>query len=274
MAGDWIKMRCDLDEDPAVIALASLIGLPEDHVIGKLWKLWRWANRQLRDGYAQGVTPEWVDRYLGVTGIAEALVKVGWLRVRTGGVEIPKFDLHNSQTAKERALTAKRVAHNRRSKCNGAPVTAPLPEKRREEKSKQDPPTPPRGEGRAVDSLDRLFDRFWRAYPNKVARVPAARAWDELNVDETLLGEMLAAIEAQKRTDCWKRGKIPKPENWLRDERWRDEVIGEKPKESARDRTERQRRERQARTPDGPTVGLEAVNEILKSKTGGTSCPS
>ena len=129
MAGDWIKMRTDLRDDPAVISIAAATGLDEDTVVGKLHRLWSWANRQTIDGNAVGVNENWIDRYLCVTGIAKELEKVGWLSAFDGGVEIPKFDRHNGESAKRRALTARRVA-----KFKVTHNALPREEKRREEK--------------------------------------------------------------------------------------------------------------------------------------------
>jgi len=137
MAGDWVKMRHDLADDPAVISLVeNTVCVDEEHVIGKLHKLWSWADQQTYDGNASSVSISWIDRYLGVSGFADVLVAVGWLTVNGDGFSIPKFDTHISQSAKQRALTARRVAKSKAKKGN-AKVTVPaLPreEKRREEK--------------------------------------------------------------------------------------------------------------------------------------------
>ena len=64
---------------------------------------------------------------------------VGWLSVaEDGSITLPNFDAHNGETAKQRALTAKRVAKSKLKSNGGSvtlPVTLPLPreEKRREE---------------------------------------------------------------------------------------------------------------------------------------------
>ena len=62
MAGDWIPLRADVHEDPAVIAIAAALGMEEYAVVGRLHKLWSWANRQLADGNAACVTDSWIDR--------------------------------------------------------------------------------------------------------------------------------------------------------------------------------------------------------------------
>ena len=75
--------------------------------------------------------------------------------------------------------------------------------------------------------IDTLFDRFWTAYPRKVAKPDARKKFEKLNPDEALLETMLAAIEKQKRSDQWIRDGgqfIPHPSTWLNQRRWEDEV--------------------------------------------------
>jgi len=74
MAGDWIKMRVDLPEDPAVIAIAAAVNIEEDSVVGKLLRCWRWFSGHTRDGNAHGVTSAWLDRYIGVSGWASRVL--------------------------------------------------------------------------------------------------------------------------------------------------------------------------------------------------------
>ena len=118
MAGDWIKMRIDLHEDPAVIEMAALLGIEEDAVVGKLHRLWGWADKHTTDGMASAINAKWVDRYVGMPGFADAIVKVGWLFFTGGGVVFPKFERHNGQSAKTRAENTirKRLSRKNRDK--------------------------------------------------------------------------------------------------------------------------------------------------------------
>lgn len=176
MAGDWIKMRSDLATDPAVIAIAAKTGLDEFGVVGRLHSLWAWADSQTLDGNAVGVTESFLDRYLGVTGMARAMVSVGWLEVNSCGLRIPHFDRHNGQTAKARALTAKRVAKFKDQKGNGYSVTEALP---REEKRRVNTPYIPQGgrmgSGSGGSRKDRRANRSAIAAAEAVAAVAAAR---------------------------------------------------------------------------------------------------
>jgi len=147
MAAPWIKMRCDLATDPAVIAIAAATGLDEDHVVGKLHRLWAWADGHLRDGNARSVTDSWVDRYLGVSNFARAMESAGWLTITEDGIGFPNFGRHMSATAKKRAQTAERVARCK-TKGNAASVTSALPRgEKEEEKEKETPLSPPKGKG-------------------------------------------------------------------------------------------------------------------------------
>lgn len=139
-------MRTDLADDPAVIAVAAALDVDEDLVVGKLHRLWAWADRQSRDGHARGVTQKWIDRHLRCEGIAAALVDAGWLVLADDGVTIPNFERHNGETAKTRALGTKRK-QKQRAECPD-PVqnlsrserdeSGTREEKRREEPSSSD----------------------------------------------------------------------------------------------------------------------------------------
>ena len=130
MAGDWIKIEHALPDKPECIRLAARLEIDQDAVVGKLVRLWIWADQQTLDGNAP-VTPAFIDRLTNCPGFAAAIVDIGWLRDRNGTLQLPRFDRHNGQTAKRRALAKDRMKRSR----DVANVTGPSPEKRREEKS-------------------------------------------------------------------------------------------------------------------------------------------
>lgn len=83
------------------------------------------------------------------------------------------------------------------------------------------PPNPPKGECGA------LFDKFWDAYPRKIGKDAARRAFAKRKPDESLLAVMLDAIDTQRECEQWTRedGRfIPHPATWLNQGRWQDEV--------------------------------------------------
>ncbi len=147
MAGDWIKMRNDLAEDPAVIAIAAQLGMDEHTIVGKLHCLWSWADRHTTTGNAVAVNCIWIDKFVRAELFSNALISQGWLCVTGDTISFPKFTRHNGKSSKQRALTAKRVAKNRaknsNAKRNAADVTKTLPEKSRVEKNNT--PKAPKG---------------------------------------------------------------------------------------------------------------------------------
>jgi hypothetical protein len=159
MAGDWIKMRADLAEDPAVIAIGAKLGMDEFSVVGRLQCLWSWADGQSRDGHASGVTQQWVDRKVQRDGFAQAMCDVGWLSVDNSGITIPNFDHHNGDTAKTRALGTKRKQKERLSPIGHADVPDSVRNMSRSERDKsetreekrreeiEEPPNPPQAVG-------------------------------------------------------------------------------------------------------------------------------
>lgn len=130
MAGEWIKMRIDLAADPAVIRIRRSTGIDADAVVGKLHRLWSWADAHTADGFAAGLDAEWVDEFAGCQGFAAAMAAAGWLEVDTNGVRFANFERHNGQPAKVRALRKTRMERFR----GAARATDAPPEKRREEK--------------------------------------------------------------------------------------------------------------------------------------------
>jgi len=134
MASQWIKIEHTTPDKPEVFQIADMLGIDPDAVVGKLVRVWIWADQQTRDGNAPSVTSALLDRISCVTGFADALQSVGWLDITTGGIHFCNFDRHNGNSCKTRALSAKRVETHRevKRKCNGDSVTKALPEKRRE----------------------------------------------------------------------------------------------------------------------------------------------
>jgi len=142
MAGDWIKIRVNLADDPAVFAMASQLNLSNEAVVGHLIRVWSWATNQLEDGHAASVTECVLDRVSGVQGMTKAMLSVAWLSRVGTGFKFPRWERHLSQGAKARALATERQRKGRSRKCHAASVTETRPEKRREEKRREEKPAP------------------------------------------------------------------------------------------------------------------------------------
>ena len=91
---------------------------------------------------------------------------------------------------------------------------------------------------------DEMFEKFWNAYPRKVAKPDAKKKFEKINPDEQMLQTMLTAIEKSKNSDQWRRDGgqyIPHPSTWLNQRRWEDEppAVTSKPVVTAQAYTQR-----------------------------------
>lgn len=87
------------------------------------------------------------------------------------------------------------------------------------------PPNPPKG------GLAR-FDEFWRAYPKRVGKAAARRAWSRKKLDG-MADTIIEHLQARVRSDAqWlaEDGKfIPNPATWLNRDGWDDEYKSVEP---------------------------------------------
>lgn len=85
------------------------------------------------------------------------------------------------------------------------------------------PPTP-RKRG-SVHGFPPGFETFWAAYPRKVAKPSAAKAFARLRPDDAMVATMLTAL--QRQSSAWTEQRfIPHPSTWLSGRRWEDEEPG------------------------------------------------
>jgi hypothetical protein len=163
----WIKFETCTSDKPEVWQIAQSLGIDPDAVVGKLLRVWAWFDEQTEDGNAPSVTKALLDRNVGVTGFVTSMLQVGWMVEKDGQLSIPNFGRHNGDTAKKRALTAKRVSESRgnskdvtqvKQNCNATSVTGALPreekirEREEEKKDNTIPPLSPKGERLKFDA--------------------------------------------------------------------------------------------------------------------------
>ena len=145
---------------------------------------------------------------LGVIPVGEQLVKVGVF----GQMQTDE----------------KRRASGREEELNpdlSSSSQHPKKEKENENKKKR------KNTAQASPSLD--FERFWKAYPRKVGKPAALRAWRNLlgiAWDTKTPGLFMAGLERWKATEQWQDEKfIPYPATFLNQRRWEDEPPGPVP---------------------------------------------
>lgn len=91
--------------------------------------------------------------------------------------------------------------------------------KQNKTKQKETPPMSPKGE------WEERFKLFWSAYPKKVGKGAAEKWFKKNKPSQSLVDDLLSAVELQKQSEQWQKNKgqfIPNPTTWLNQERWRD----------------------------------------------------
>lgn len=218
---EWIKFEVNLPEKPETLAITSAMGWDDpDLTVGKLMRMFRWFDQQTTDGNATRVTPALLDRLLGVSGLTMAVASVGWIHVTEAGISLEKFDRHNGNSAKQRALTAQRVAKHKANAVGNAEgnagtvtktVSDALP--RKEKKRKE------------VDINLDGFEDWYSQYPKKLKRAEAEVAWSRM-VDADRKAAM-DALPSHVALQSWNDDGgqyIPYPASWLNGKRWQDEL--------------------------------------------------
>ena len=74
--------------------------------------------------------------------------------------------------------------------------------------------------------LERSFEAFWTAYPNKKGKKKAFDKWKKLAPDNGLTEQIMEGLSKVKRSRQWTKDDgqfIPHPVTWLNGERWNDE---------------------------------------------------
>jgi hypothetical protein len=170
MSGDWLKFEKSTSDKPEVWAMAEHLSIDPDAIVGKLLRVWGWFDEQSEEGNAPIVSKLLLDRRVGVSGFCDSMVLCGWMIEEGNEVMLPNFDRHNGKTAKNRSLTAKRVANHKQktnAKGNGVSVTNALPreEKRREEIK---PPISPKGESVPFQEIVNLYHKNLPMLPKVV----------------------------------------------------------------------------------------------------------
>lgn len=77
-----------------------------------------------------------------------------------------------------------------------------------------------------TSSVDEGFVRFWAAYPKKIGKGAAEKSWSKAHINGSI-NDIIAAIEAQKKSEQWRKDGgqfIPNPATWINQRRWEDDL--------------------------------------------------
>lgn len=200
------------------------------------------AYRRLLDAYylREGPLPSDVQATARIIGLRDHVAEVqavlveffvdapeGWFSARAEAeIEAYRHKLEQASRAgkasAERRANSRKTSVQRTSSARSTPVEHEFDgcstNQNQSHNQNQVPPKAPQGAG--------LFEEFWAAFPRKVGKDAAQKAFEKRKPDRALVDQMLAAIAAQKASPQWiKDGGdfIPHPSTWLNQGRWQDE---------------------------------------------------
>lgn len=72
---------------------------------------------------------------------------------------------------------------------------------------------------------EEYFAKFWNAYPRKSNKFKTRIEWNNIQYDVELYEKILRSVELYKQSQQWRDANyIPYPENYLRNEKWEDDI--------------------------------------------------
>jgi hypothetical protein len=138
MAGEWIPIDCNLGTKPEVLEVAAATDQPVEVVVGRLVRLWSWAWFITADGTFRGSLAMLPSVAGGDEPFWQAVEQAGWLVAADRTLTIPGWEERFSQSAKSRALAARRQDSWRKRQSNAGRNGAALPEERRGEEKREE----------------------------------------------------------------------------------------------------------------------------------------
>lgn len=233
MATPWIKLEMTTPDKPEVSVIAARLRIDPDAVVGKLVRLWTWADANTASGEAVAVTDEFIDRMTHRKGFAAAMRAAGWLCGPSGEITFPGFTRHNGESAKARSQAATRMEKHRSRNaasvtealqeppdCNAASVTKPLPDKNKN-KNKEETPFIPLAQQPDPAAIAAAYPRRERCAEaiQEIARQIKAGA----DPDAIMAGTRAAAAEIMSQPGGHLNAYVPSALSFFRDRRWADD---------------------------------------------------
>lgn len=146
------------------------------------------------------------------------LIAAGVVKLYGDGLAyVPSFCRHQHVNPRESASTLPDPAENmtRQARVSTRERTANDAQVGREGKERKG----------KDDAWRHWFDQFWKAYPRKVAKQDAEKAFAKINPDQPLFDSIMAALASAVRSPDWLKDGgqfIPYPASWLNGRRWED----------------------------------------------------
>lgn len=225
-----IRLSIGFMDHPKTLKLERRLGFQG---VKCLIRLWDFAAQNKPRGIFSGMDSEDLElaaRWDGDEGVfVNTLIDLCWLHDSEEGLYLHDWEEHQGYVvhAEERSAKARAAANARYAKRNansmpqasdelaGSTAPSPVPD-----------PLPSPVPDPKPSITDERFDNFWEAYPRKVGKDAARKAWKKIREPSVTLELILSALEWQRECREWKKDNgqyIPNPSTYLNQGRWLDE---------------------------------------------------
>lgn len=231
MATPWIKLEMTTPDKPEVSVIAARLKIDPDAVVGKLVRLWTWADANSATGEGVEVTDEFIDRMTHKKGFAAAMRAAGWIVGESGKITFPGFTRHNGESAKARAQAVNRMEKHRARNaasvtealqeppdCDGSSVTKTSPDKSKRENIKETPFIPLCPDPVAIAAAYPRRERTAEAVLEIARQIKAGE-----DPDAIMAGTRAAAAEIMSQPGGHLNSYVPSALSFFRDRRWADD---------------------------------------------------
>lgn len=244
----WIQVHQTLKDHRKVYAVADALDVDPAHALGLIVSFWLWALDNTPSGSLEGISNRMIARAAQWSGNADEFVET--LKTAEFLDETPdgELELHDwqeytgaligkreaeKQRSKKRRAAAKETASEQLQTTFGQTTDRPKDDHKktsgRVEYSRVEYSREDIGDNSPIspNMVNERFTRFWKAYPKKVGKGAAEKAWKKIHPTAELFDVIMESVEAAINTEQWTRENgrfIPNPATWLNQRRWEDEL--------------------------------------------------
>ena len=233
MANQWLRLWHDMPTDPKFGTVARVSGEHITLVLSVYLHLLTDASRNVTRGHvtvtaedlatALNVTDEQIERVL--TAMQGRLIESNYLsgwekrqpkREDSGDEETgakSAAQRKKEQREREKAAREANAIHGTDTKCHAMSRNVTLDKDKDKDKE-------------VHTAVADGFDSFYSAYPKKVGKPAALKAWKAAKVKPAELATILADVATRSQTTDWQKDGgqfIPNPSTYLNQRRWEDQ---------------------------------------------------
>ena len=228
----WIESHQGIERHPKTMKLSISMGWDIDQTIGKLHRLWWWCIDFAPDGNVSRHSADMVALAVGLSidqgeKFISSLLESGFLDRISVKKQKNVYLIHDWLEYAGRYLRDTKYKRNPEKvheiiRLHSSVVSRQSADNQPKVSRKSAVPT-----NQPNQPTSDAFEKFWMAYPRKVSKATALKAWIKINPENGIIEKINLALDAHKKSEQWKKDGgqfIPHPATWLNQRRWEDEL--------------------------------------------------